>query len=198
MHGMLGTLGCIFRLMKASAKHLFLYRYDAVPIIERAFTDFLSGPEFLISTNAEELNRSVMAMSPSAVELNTVAGWSENIRSDYKIKKDSHIRAAVRVMLLGGHIIPNILLKKKTAFIPLAKAKDKDTFLSKITVQYQISTDQGYVFKKNSFRFFASVFKCAKIAFMILFKYRKVSKKYQNSKELLTSYEFWTKYLGLD
>ncbi len=197
VHKKQSALGCILRLMKVSAKHLFLYRYDIMPIILRAFNDFLSGPEFLRTVDAEKLNGEIMAMAPKAIDLTDIDGRMGDYKSLYERKTDNAIKAAGRVLLLGGHIIPNVFLKRRVAYMPLPTAKDKDAFLHRTTVQYQILGDQGYVFKKSSPRFFKAFFKCIGMAVKILFGYGKAARRYREEKDVLTSTAFWEKYLDI-
>ena len=82
--------------------------------------------------------------------------------------------------------------------MPLPVAKNSDNFIFKNTVQYQIVGDNGYVYKKNSAKFFRAFFKCIAMAFKILFGYGKAARSYRKNREYLTSDEFWHKYLGLD
>ena len=198
VHKMQGTLGCIFRLMKVSAKHLFLYRYEAMPIILRAFHDFLRGAEFIINENAEELNRSVMAMSPPAISLGLLPEWNGSIKESYVHKKDSAARMLVRIITLGGHIIPRALMKKETVYAPLPGVKDVDCFMHGHTVQYQVLGDGGYVFDKHSGKFFREFGRCIGMMFKIIFRYRKAAESYREYSKYLMSEEFWKRYLGID
>ena len=197
VHNLQSRFGCILRLMKVSAKHLFLYRYEALPIILRAFDDYLRGAEFIMTENAEALNRAVMAMTPKAISLSEIPEWDESIKETYESKRVPLFDRAKRLVLLGGHLIPNFLTKKKTVFAPLPQAKNSDCYMHRNTVQYQIVGDNGYVFNKHSGRFFACFFKCVGMMFKILFRYGKAARSYRKNKEYLMSYEFWEKHLGL-
>lgn len=196
-HNMQNRFGCLLRLIKVSAKHLFMYRYVTSEIILRAFDDFLKGPEFLMNTDAEELNRSVMAMAPKPIRLSDTYDI-EKVKSEYKPKKKSPILIALGILTLGTHLLPSFLLPKKESFAPLPTAKVYDCFMRKNTVQYQVEGDYGYVFKKNSFRFFSCFFSSFVMGLKLLFRYGKVKKAYRESFSTLTSEEFWAKYLGLD
>ena len=196
-HGRLNRFSCLSRLVRISAKYLFMYRYDAAPIIIRAFSDFLSGADFIKETNAEELNRSIMAMAPPASSLSEIPEWREEIRGQYKQGRSSIARRAFAAVTLGGHIFPSFLLSSKTSFAPLTKTKADDCFLRRRTVQYQIGADSGYVLEKNSPRFFRSVTAMIKMAFRILFGYGKAARSYQRGFSELTSESFWRDYLNI-
>lgn len=196
-HGMQGTCGCISRLIKTAAKNLWFYRYAAMPIILRAFTDFLRGAEFLMSVNAEELNRKVIAMSPPAVALDSLPEWTPEMRTSYAPPKKDRLRFAVDVLTLGGHLIPRAWMRKKTLAIPLPSAKPGECFLYRRTVQYQMGSDFGYVLEKNSFKFFACLGAAVKMSVKILFTYRRAAKSYKDNFSKMTSLAFWERYLKL-
>lgn len=198
IHRMQGRLSCILRLIKVCVKHLFLYRYDAMPILLRAFDDFLKGADFLMQTDAQALNREVMAMSPKAVELSTLPDWDPAQKERYVPSKKRFFPLLIKVITLGGHIIPSFLMKKDTAFAPLPSAKVGDCFFHRHTVQYQIGSDTGYVLDKNSPRFFSCVLRAIGMAFRILFGYGRAAKSYREKRDTLTSEEFWTDYLGME
>lgn len=198
MHRMQNRFSCILRLMKVCAKHLFLYRYAAMPILLRAFRDFLRGADFLMETDAEALNREVMAMAPKAVELSALPDWDPALRENYVPSKKNFALLLVKVITLGGHLFPNFLLKRKLSAAPLPSVKVGDCYLHRHTVQYQIGSDSGYVFDKNSPKFFASIFRAAGMALRIFFTYGRAAKSYREKKSVLTSQEFWENYLGMD
>lgn len=198
VHRMQNRLGCVLRLAKVCAKHLFLYRYEAMPILLRAFGDFLKGPDFLMTADAEALNREVMAMAPKSVELASLPDWNSEMKTRYTPSKKNFLMVLIRVITLGGHIFPNLLLKKETAFAPLPSAKVGDCYLHVHTVQYQIGSDTGHVFDKSSPKFFACLFSAIGMTFRILFGYGRAAKRYRMQKDTLTSEKFWTEYLGMD
>jgi len=196
-HRMQGTLGCILRLMKVSAKHLFLYRYSAMPILMRAFDDFLKGADFLMTQNAEALNRSVMSMTPPATELSTLPDWDPAWRNASTPQKKKLLSKAVWLITFGGHLLPNVLLRKKTAAMPLPSARPGVYRFYRRTIQYQQASDSGYVFEKSSWRFFSCLASAVNMAFKLLFGYRRAAKSYRESFERMRSFEFWDHYLGL-
>jgi hypothetical protein len=197
VHRMQNRFSCILRLMKVCAKHLFLYRYESMPILLRAFDDFLKGPEILSEQNAEALNREVMAMSPKTLELSTLPDWDPALKAQYTPSKKNFALVLIKAITLGGHIFPSFLMKKELAVAPLPCAKIGDCFMHRHTVQYQIGSESGYVFDKSSPRFFACMCRAAGMAFRILFGYGRVARRYRRAKDTLTSNEFWETYLGL-
>lgn len=196
-HGKSSAIKTAIRLLKTSAKSLFLYRYDAMPFIYKAFNDYLCGAPFLFSTNEEALNKEIMAIAPKAKPLCEIDGWDDSFRTQYEHKRRSFISKLAQILTLGGHIIPSFMLKRKTAAFPLADAKLGDSYLSKRTIQYQLGSDMGYEMNRSFFKFLKHSFKCTGLFFKILFRHGKAKKSYLDSKNTLTSYEFWKKHLDI-
>jgi hypothetical protein len=190
-------IGAIWRLAKISARETFLYRYDAMDFVYKAYNDFLKGADFLIYTNEEELNREVMQMSPRAVDLCSVPEWDDKMRKEFSHKRRSMLSKTMQVLTLGGHIIPRFMLKKGVSSFPLADAKVGSSYLRKTTIQYQLGSDMGYVYKRSVKSFAKCFFKSLGMAFKILFCYGRAKRSYLKNKEYLTSLEFWQKHLEI-
>ncbi len=191
------TLGCIKRLIKNCALHMFSYRYSLMPVIFRAYNDLLKGPDFLINLNEEELNREIMKMFPKGQPLSEIEGWRPEMREEYKPGPIPRSKKLLLVLTLGGHLIPWFMLKKEPAFFQLADAKNARTLGHKVSIQFQAGADTGYCFKRRVGTFFAWFFKAIGLSFKILFKYGKAKKRYIEKKEYLTSMEFWKKHLEI-
>ena len=194
-HNMQSTLGCILRLMKVSAKHLFLYRYSEMDVILRAFEDYLKGAELLLKGDEELLNKEIMSIAPKGVELETIPEWNEEMRNSYTHKKRSIISKLMQVITFGGHLVPSFMLKKEVSAFPLPDAKVGSAYLRKSTIQYQLGSSTGYRFDRSAKSFFKYFFKCIKMSIKILVKYPKAKKSYKEGFKALTSLEFWEKRL---
>ncbi|MBQ3590106.1 MAG: glycosyltransferase [Clostridia bacterium] len=194
--GKKGALNGILRLAKVSAKHLFLYRYDLMPLIFKAFEDFLQGASLLLNSDEERLNREIMSLAPKAKPLSELDGWREELRAPYEPKGRCFFSKLFQVLTLGGHLIPSFMLKKKISAFPLPNAKVGSAYLRKRTIQYQLGSDFGYAYNRSVRSFFKWFFKCFSLSFKLLFKYGKAKRSFKNSKELLTSEAFWKKHLN--
>ncbi len=196
--GKKGALNGILRLAKVSAKHLFLYRYDLMPLIFKAFEDFLKGSSLLLTTDEEALNKEIMALAPRAIPLNEIQGWDNELRKPYEPKRRCFLSKLLQALTLGGHLVPSFMLKKKISAFPLSNAKVGSAFLRKKTIQYQLGSDFGYAYNRSVRSFFKWFFKCFSLSFKLLFKYGRAKRSFMNSKELLTSLEFWKRHLEID
>ena len=190
-------VGAISRLWKCTVRQTFLYRYDALRLQYDAFNDFLQGADFLINTNAEDLNKHIMSTAPRAVDLGSLAEWTPNMRDNSTPKKVGLFSMLIHMLTLGGHLIPSCFLKKKPHAFPLPDANPFSCYLKKTTIQYQLGSDQGYLYKRSVKRFFKCFFKSIGMSFKILFTYGKAKKSFLKNKEFLTSYKFWKKHLEI-
>ncbi len=195
-NGKTNALGGIFRLAKASAKQLFMYRYDIMPIVFKAFEDFLKGSSLLLNNDEEELNKEIMSLAPKPRPLCELEGWDEMLR-EVKHKKMSAFARAMQFLTLGGHLIPSFMLKKRVSAFPLTASKDGFAFMHKKTIQYQKGPSLGYAYNRSVGSFFKWLFKSISLSFKLLFKYGRAKRSFKNSKELLTSYAFWKGHLDL-
>lgn len=191
-------LGCFIRLAKISAKEMFLYRYETMELVLRAYNDFLKGADFLAKTDEEKLNKEIMSMVPSAQQLKDIPEWRDEMRDEYFHKKRSLFSKATQVLSLGGHLFPRFMLKSKVAAFPLPDAKVGSSYLRKTTIQYQLGQDTGYVYKRSVKSFIKYFFKCIAMSFKILFRYGKAKKSYLKSKDYLTSLDFWKSHLEIE
>ncbi|MBQ8720271.1 MAG: glycosyltransferase [Clostridia bacterium] len=191
------ALGCTFRLAKATAKNLFLYRYSAMEPIFRAFGDFLLGADYLMSTDAEELNRSLIASNPKALSLSDVPGWEAGMKESFTPHGASIFKKAAIILTLGGHLIPSFMCKRRVAAFPLPDAKFGYSFGHLRTIQYQLGSDTGYEFNRSVKSFFKCLGACISLSFKILFKFGKAKRSFKTAEARLTSFEFWDEFLSL-
>jgi hypothetical protein len=193
----MGMGGALVRLIKTTVKHLFLYRYDAMETVLMAFNDFLSGAEFLMNTNAEELNTRLMKGAPKATPLSEIEGWRPEMRDYKESPKTSLLKRMAMVLTLGGHLIPSFMLKRDVAAFPLPDAKVKEAFLHRSTIQYQLGSDHGYLMKRSFGKFLRGFFAAVGTFFRIIFKFSRAKRSFKQNEAVITSFEFWEKYLGI-
>ncbi len=182
------------RLLASTIKHLFLYRYDVMPLIFRAFNDFLEGPEFFIKAEDDKLNSEIMAMRTKMQSLSDIEVWGTDACVMVEETKSHNV---LSVLTLGGHIIPFLFLKKKTLCAPLSEINAGKCFGYRTTIQYQLGSPEGAVFKRNVRKFFYWFFKSIGLAVKLCFRYGKAKKQYITEKHRITSMEFWKKRLEI-
>ena len=190
-------LGAIARLWKCTLRQTFLYRYDTLGLQYKAFCDFLKGADFLISTNEEDLNKHIMSITKKPVPLSSVPQWENTMRQSFAPKKQGAFSMLLKTLTLGGHLIPSCFLSKKACAFPLPDADIFSCHGKKTTIQYQLGSDDGYVYKRSVKRFFKCFFKSIGMSFKLLFTYGKAKKSYLKNKDYLASFDFWQKHLEI-
>lgn len=190
-----GAAAAVRRFLYELAKHLFLYRYDNIPLVFRAIKDFLSGTDFFLGCDEEILNRRLINDAPKLVPLNEITEWEETFRKDDHTA-DKRITPAM-ALTLGGHLIPSFLLDSNITAVPLSRAGTSDCFAKKTIIQYQLEGSSGILTKRSFGKFLKYGFMGIGIAFKLLLCYNKAKKSYQKRNGEITSFEFWRKHLEL-
>lgn len=182
------------RLVVSTVKHLFLYRYDDMPIVFRAFEDFLSGPEFFVAAQDDRVNSEIMAMRTKMQPLSEINGWD----SDNCVKVDElRCHRLLSAVTLGGHIIPTVFMKKQIICAPIAQINIGKCVGYKSTIQFQLGSPEGIRLDRDVRKFFIWFFKTIGLAFKLCFCYSMTKKRYVSKKHEITSIEFWRKKLSM-
>ncbi len=190
------TLNALYRLFAASFKQLVLYRYDSMPLILRAFNDYLRGVDFFLSCDEEKLNRELIQSAPECIPLDEISGWNEQMRSIPRTC-DNKVLTPAALLTMAGHLIPSFLLKKDTSAAPLSRAGACDTLFRSTVVQYQLAGNSGIVTKRSFAKYVRYSFKVLAMAVKLLFLNPRVSREYRRRAGEITSAEFWRRHLGL-
>lgn len=186
----------LFRLLAVSFKHLVLYRYDNIPMILRAVNDYLSGVDFFLECDEEQLNRELIKIAPKLKPLSEIPEWNEDMRLISR-GRDFKVLTPMTVLTLGGHLIPSFLLKKEITAAPLSKAGGSDTLCRKAVIQYQLGGDTGILTRRSFKKFVVYSFRVLGTALRLLFGYNKAKKSFRTRKGEITSADFWRRHLGI-
>ena len=190
------TLNALYRLFAVSFKTLVLYRYDVMPLILRAFNDYLQGVDFFLSCNEEDLNRELMQSTPRLIPLDEIPEWNENMRNLPR-KSNNKVLTPVALLTMAGHIIPCFLLKKDLSVAPLSRASAYDTLFRRTVIQYQLVGNTGIVTKRSFTKYIKYSLNVLATAVKLLFLSHKVNRDYRTRSGEITSPEFWRRHLGL-
>ncbi len=184
----------IRRLVASTVKHLFLYRYDDMPIVFRAFEDFLAGPEFFIAAQDDKINSEIMAMRTKMQPLSEINGWG----SDKCVMADKLPRhRLLSAVTLGGHIIPTVFMKKQIICAPISQINIGKCVGYRSTIQFQLGSPEGIRLDRSVKKFFYWFFKTIGLAFKLCFYYGRTKKRYVREKYEITSVEFWREKLSM-
>lgn len=199
--GIKGLPEAFYRLLHVCAKNLFLYRYDGIDLIIKAFEDFLDGADFFLRCDEEKLNKEILGMAPKPVPLSQVGVWDNSLRcsgdSDSRYFGSGEKVTTLQLLTIGNHLIPSFFMKKEPAVLPLAASRWKACERRRVTIQYQLGSNEGIVFKRSIKSFFGCCCKIVKMSFRLLFGYRKAAESFRAKAGELTSFDFWRKHLEI-
>ncbi len=192
----------IVKLIKSVGKQIVFQRYFIADLIFKAYNDFLQGANFLLNTDGEKLNKSLMQACPpmkTAEELQQQEGV-EFHEDEYK---QSLLRIAskpIQVITLNGYLLPQCFYRTKKHecyTIDAAQCIPTNCFLRKRLLHWDITKNKGYVTQQKRSALFKYTFKLMGMSLKILFKYNKAVRSYRKHKKDLTSETFWKNYLNL-
>ena len=186
----------IRRFVFEIGRQMTRFRYDNIPLILRAADQILSGADFFLNCDEEQNNKEISALVIKLVPLDTIQGYSDDIKHDHFPANRKIWR--IMAITLGGHLIPCFMLKKELIAIPMVHISGADMYRRKAVIQYQLSDDSGVLLKRSFGKFVKYGFKTVGMIFKILFRYKKVKKDLINRKDQITSQEFWRKRLGIE
>lgn len=186
----------LYRLFAVSFKHLVLYRYDSIPMILRAFRDYLKGVDFFLGCDEEKFNAELIRTAPKLQPLSDIPGWCEEMRNSPR-GDDNTVLTARALLTLAGHIYPWFMLKKEPGAAPLSRAGASDMLGRREVIQYQLAGDTGIVTRRNVGKFIVCSAKVVGMAFRLLFTYGRAKRSYETRSAEISSLEFWRGHLGL-
>ncbi len=195
-HDRMPLFNALYRLLAVSFKHLVLYRYDSMPMILKAFDDYLQGVDFFINCDEEQLNCELIKNAPKLQKLTSIPEWDENMRNMER-RADNTLLTPLSVLTLAGHIFPSFMLKKEIGAAPLSRTSSYDTIRRRAVIQYQLKGDTGVLVKRSFGKFIKYSFMVLGMAFKILFCYSSAKKSYQTRKNEIISLDFWRNHLGI-
>ncbi len=186
----------LFLFWKFIVKYSLKYRYASARAALLAVEDFLEGPSFW------ENNITMKEIFPKLAPLIT----QEKLEPlDIKVKCDSFIETEsnhpsyhplmrlFRAVALNGHLIPEVLFKKKGAILHKVDTPYGKIFRRKEICLYYYPKREGVILRHSKKEFF-SIIKDAMVVSWRLFKKRKeLIDRYHESYPYLTSKEYWQK-----
>ena len=195
-------------LFRNIIRELFLYRYENIELIFKAYEDFLRGVPFFMKTDAETLHKDIMKYSPNFMS------FSELSRTDFPFlyhklnqslsqlhwrKKEKIIRI-LRIFTLNGYLLPMSLFKKdsKYAVVDLCRAKPVNFFLNRTVLQVDLENSRGYITQINKTEFIKTWKRFIKLyLYMKSGGYQKAIYSYKKNIHKISNIQFWKKYLQM-
>ena len=156
-----------------------------------AYDDFFKGADYFSKIDGAELNSILLKMRPKTF---TGAELTEQGYDLSKISYGKTVNKFLTAITLNGQLIPTPFYKnggKDYAVTEMRKCTYGDTFMQKTVVHYNTESDTGFVTTLKRKEIFRTAFKLIKVAFLFLFRYRKVRADYVQNYKKITSFEAW-------
>lgn len=188
------------KLFRGVAKEVIFHRYVDADFVLEGFKDFLKGPDYLMDLDGEQMHKSLRARAMKQVGKEELKkqGYDVDAMTPFDPPRHSYF---LKMITLNGYLIPTCFYNKKEVkegrLVPLAKAKPKYFFKCKTAVQYDASTDRGFVTTQRRGMVVKYGFKMLGMAIRLFFEFGTVKRKYKKALPNLTSFENWNKLLGL-
>ena len=186
-----------FKLVRSVAYQLVAQRYFAIPYAMKGYDDFLKGANYLASVDAEKLNSELRKGMPKTYSKAELEQMGFDLSNLYESKPRS---VFLQTITLNGYLIPKFLCKKdckNVRVIDSTTCKPRDFFLSKKVLQYNPLSETGFFTQEKFGEVVKTGFLLLGKAFKMLFKYGAAKRSFLKEQKYLTSFEFWTKMLGL-
>ena len=186
-----------FKLVRSVAYQLVAQRYFAIPYAMKGYDDFLKGANYLASVDAEKLNSELRKGMPKTYSKAELEQMGFDLSNHYASKPRS---VFLQTITLNGYLIPKFLCKKdckNVRVIDSTTCKPRDFFLSKKVLQYNPLSETGFFTQEKFGEVVKTGFLLLGKAFKMLFKYGAAKRSFLKEQKYLTSFEFWTKTLGL-
>jgi glycosyltransferase involved in cell wall biosynthesis len=180
-------------LWEETLKYIVTYRYAGAMLIRRAVLDFLKGPDFLINTDPEALNREIMSagyLSLPTDKLPYTRSWYDN----GKKYTESRIKRFFRFATGNGALLP---AQNRYAVVDMAVPRKALLFRAKHAVFYNPAARVGYVTHRSNRAAAAAFFAAIGTAIKLNFGMKKAVRRYRQRYDYLIGEAFWRKYLGI-
>lgn len=191
------------------ARELFLYRYENIQLIFKAYEDFLKGVSFFENTDAELNHKELMRYAPKYKSFNELSRTKypfiylklHHSFKQLKWKRKDKILRIFRVITFNGYFIPKLFFRGNNNYniVDLCKAKPVNFFLYRKVLQVDLDGTRGYITEINKKEFFKTLNRFFKLSIsMKCGAYRKAIKSYKEEIYKINNIQFWKKYLNIE
>ena len=184
-------LACQFRkLVRSVSLQLVQQRYFVVPYMLKGYEDFLKGPEYLKSLDAEKKNQELIASQPKQYTAKELKEMGYDVSRPVHGEKRNKLW---QIVTLNGQLLPTFLYAKKDRkrILDCNHCPPRDFFGATETVQFNYYSGKGFVTRQKRTELIRWLVALMKILIKMLFKYYRVRREYQEKMPELTSMEYW-------
>lgn len=186
-----------YKLVRCVGIQLVQQRYFAIPYSLKGYDDFLKGANYIASLDAEKLNSELRKGMPKTYSKAELEQMGYDLNNFYASKPRS---VFLQTITLNGYLIPKCFCSKKSRQIRIVDSTDcppKDFFMTRKTLQYNPLSKTGFFTQEKFGEVVKTGFLLLGMAFKMIFKYGGAKRSFLKRQKYLTSFEFWTKTLGL-
>ncbi|MBW4596872.1 MAG: glycosyltransferase [Brasilonema angustatum HA4187-MV1] len=205
MRNSLNYMDAVKFLTKSLLHKLFIFDYNSAEMLLKGFEDYMKGPLLMESSDPEMLHASIVGLSKShksqSIQSNSLLKSEPPNNSGAKKTKDPAFKKLLGLLTLNGHLLPSFLLSKDDAILWITS--DNMEWWPKVFTKKRVlifregnnSISQNEMSRPVGIGIFI---KWLQIILKGGIRWSSVSSEWRNAVKLLTSTEFWTKYLKLN
>lgn len=199
IHRIDGAMQSFRRFARAVGRELVFQRYFTIRNIVMAYDDFFKGYDNLNSLDGEKKHTELRASAVKQQSKQELEASGYPVTKVYKpLEKDTW----KKMLSFYGYFIPTMFYAKEDRkgyrTIDLMYCTTDDFYKAKEVLQYNFSTNTGFVTKLRRWEFVKASFTIIRMFFKFMPKYKKVAKGYRENLSVLTGLESWQKRLELE
>ena len=171
---------------------LGLYRYEHAEALIKAMEDYLRGPMWLCNINADEYNKTILALNKPVSYVADQVDYQWYLVG-CQIMDCDFLHKLVRKLSLNGYL----LKANREIMLPLYADRAVQGYRAKRILFYEENTGNGYWTEKDFGKAVSLWFRFHKQLFRMRINYSGLVKEYRRDYSYLTSGEMWEKYLKM-
>ena len=183
------------QIWKQIYNSLCTLRYDRCEMILNGLADALKGPDFLVATDEEKLNASLMARQNQRIGACAPDAMDGQWFDVQPLKHHRTRKRSVR-WTLGGHLLPSILVHSRTCSY-INSTDSAEMVYSRKVFFFEPITGLGWIAVRNRARFFRLLLRGLLMAWRVRLQADRVGRRYRKAEQELVGEAMWRKRLGL-
>jgi GT2 family glycosyltransferase len=188
------------KLIRSTARLLIYQRYFALDYIFRAYSDFLKGPDFLLNTPADILHAKLREANVKYLSREKLESLGYKPREIYLPSEKSRI--ALQIVTLNGYLIPYAFYgeseKSDYVTVDMTSLKPKQFYKRKNVLQYDFTTESGFVTHQQKGQLFKAGFKIISLLTKLVFMYPKTKHDWKKGFDKISTLEYWNETFHSD
>jgi hypothetical protein len=181
-------------IWRETLKYVLTYRYSGAMLIRRAVRDFLKGPDFLINTDPETLNREIMSAGYPVMPPDKLT-YTRTLYESGKHYTESKLKRLFRAATINGALLP---AQNRYAVVDMAVPRKAMLFRAKHAVFYNPVSRTGYMTERNNRAAAGAFFAALGTVIKLNFGMKKAIRRYRQKYDYLIGEEFWREHLGIE